>query len=246
MWQNHLVRTLPPPSLYPDEFPEPERHIEGAVRTVIVNAYERDQAAREKCIDHYGPTCHVCEFDFERRYGPLGKRFIHVHHLHPVSKGGVRRTDPIEHLRPVCPNCHAMLHAGPVLLQIDQLRALLRPLYLPANQLAQSPQEVTAPPPPRYDSRPSGGTRSTGEHHHGSRRSGPVGPRHHPHDRPGRRKGRRPPGGRRVGVATARPTWRYAVLAELTQVSPQGKGKVMWRCDEVQFNVDTPGRGRAG
>jgi len=34
-----------------------------------------------------------------------------VHHLVPISKIGKKyRVDPIKDLRPVCPNCHAVIH----------------------------------------------------------------------------------------------------------------------------------------
>jgi 5-methylcytosine-specific restriction enzyme A len=37
--------------------------------------------------------------------------FIHVHHLTPLSSLGTDyEVDPIRDLRPVCPNCHAVLH----------------------------------------------------------------------------------------------------------------------------------------
>jgi len=48
---------------------------------------------------------------FERRYGGDFAKIVHVHHLQPISLlGKTRRVDPIEDMRPVCPNCHAALH----------------------------------------------------------------------------------------------------------------------------------------
>ena len=46
-----------------------------------------------------------------------GEGFIHVHHLKPLAQIGEQyELDPINDLRPVCPNCHAMLHrASPAL-----------------------------------------------------------------------------------------------------------------------------------
>jgi 5-methylcytosine-specific restriction protein A len=100
---------------------------EGAVRQVLVNAYERDRAARQACIDHYGPACCVCGLVFERRYGPTGSGFIHVHHVVPLSElGPDYHLNPIRDLRPTCPNCHAMLHRRRPPLEIEALRALLR------------------------------------------------------------------------------------------------------------------------
>lgn len=99
---------------------------EGARRTVQVNVYERDPSARRSCLARWGTRCVVCAFDFQERYGELGEGFIHVHHLKPL--GEVRegyQLDPVADLRPVCPNCHAMLHRKKPALNVDELRALI-------------------------------------------------------------------------------------------------------------------------
>jgi hypothetical protein len=101
---------------------------EGAVTRVTVNKYERDAAARKKCLGRYGHQCSVCDLDFEDRYGDIGKDFIHVHHLKELSTVGPGyEVDPIEDLRPVCPNCHAMLHKRRPAFTPDELRRILRP-----------------------------------------------------------------------------------------------------------------------
>ncbi|HEY6320259.1 MAG TPA: HNH endonuclease [Thermoanaerobaculia bacterium] len=100
---------------------------EGAVQQVLVNAYERNRSARQVCIEHLGLACAVCELRFEDRYGSLGAGFIHVHHIVPISElGPGYMLNPIEDLRPVCPNCHAMLHRQRPPLSIEALRAALR------------------------------------------------------------------------------------------------------------------------
>ncbi len=101
--------------------------LEGERRSVLVNIYERNPAARRKCISHWKPICRVCEFDFEAVYGTLGEGFIQVHHLKPLGEvGEAYRLDPIEDLRPVCPNCHAMLHRQKPALKIEELKAIIR------------------------------------------------------------------------------------------------------------------------
>ena len=109
----------------PDEISERE-YAEGAVHQVQVNSYERDRAARRACINHYGPACTICGFVFEEHYGAIGEGYIHVHHLVPISDIGENyRVDPIEDLRPICPNCHAMIHRKrPPLTIEDVLRQL--------------------------------------------------------------------------------------------------------------------------
>ena len=84
---------------------------EGRVVELSLTTFERNPAARKECLEHFGHQCRVCELDFGDTYGDLGKGFIHVHHITPLSQ--IRENymiNPIEDLVPVCPNCHAMLH----------------------------------------------------------------------------------------------------------------------------------------
>jgi 5-methylcytosine-specific restriction protein A len=109
--------------VFPNEVEPDEPHVEGAVSQVLVNRYERDSKAREKCIRHHGARCQVCWFDFEATYGPIGDGFIHVHHLIELSKiGQAYEVDPINDLKPVCPNCHAMLHRRTPPYSLEELR----------------------------------------------------------------------------------------------------------------------------
>lgn len=99
---------------------------EGATCRVLVNRYERDPVARSRCVEHHGVTCHVCGMNFCSVYGALGEGFIHVHHLTQLSEHGVRHeVDPVRDPRPVCPNCHAMLHRRTPPYSLDDIRAML-------------------------------------------------------------------------------------------------------------------------
>lgn len=112
-------------STLPEEL-EGHELVEGAAKTVSVNAYERNPAARAKCLAHHGYACAVCGFSFEVAYGDLGRNYIHVHHVVPLSE--VKReykVDPIKDLVPVCPNCHAMIHVTRPCLSVEQLKAYL-------------------------------------------------------------------------------------------------------------------------
>ena len=100
--------------------------MEGALHRVVSSQYERNPAARLACIEHYGANCFVCGFSFEATYGELGHGFIHVHHLVPVSSIGKEyQVNPIEDLRPVCPNCHAMLHRKDPPFAVEDLQSLI-------------------------------------------------------------------------------------------------------------------------
>lgn len=116
---------------FPDEV---GGYVEGATKTVHVNVYERDPRARRECISYYGCACLVCGIDFGKAYGPVGEGFIHVHHVRPLSKrSGKHAVDPINDLRPVCPNCHAMLHASDPPFTIEDLRELFQEGAVPAG-----------------------------------------------------------------------------------------------------------------
>lgn len=94
-----------------EELPKGTELYEGLKQLITVNKYERNKLARSICIEKYGFICQVCEFDFEQKYGELGRSFIHVHHIKPISEIGKEyKIDPESDLIPVCPNCHSMIH----------------------------------------------------------------------------------------------------------------------------------------
>ena len=102
---------------------------EGAKSRVTVNRYERNPIARQKCLEAKGYSCVVCGMNFEEVYGPMGKDFIHVHHVKPISEIGKKyEIDPVKDLVPVCPNCHAMLHHGTngKVLTVKELKDIIK------------------------------------------------------------------------------------------------------------------------
>jgi len=108
---SHLLgRTLPQP-MY-EVSPTERAYREGAAIQVLTTKYERDPAARRRCIEHYGTECFVCRLKMSDRYGPPVEGLIHVHHLQQIATiGRSQRIDPVRDLRPVCPNCHAVIHS---------------------------------------------------------------------------------------------------------------------------------------
>lgn len=100
---------------------------EGARRTIVVNAFERSTEARLRCIEAHGTDCVVCGFSFGSVYGDFARDFIHVHHLNPLgAQREEHEVDPVIDLRPVCPNCHAVIHMRNGCLSIEEAKAMLR------------------------------------------------------------------------------------------------------------------------
>lgn len=110
--------------VYDVDYPaDDEKLYEGSLVKVMANKYERNRAAREKCIKLKGAKCQVCGKDFEEIYGEIGKDFIHVHHLVPISSIGKEyELDVEKDLAPVCPNCHYMLHRQDPPYKIEDLK----------------------------------------------------------------------------------------------------------------------------
>jgi 5-methylcytosine-specific restriction enzyme A len=93
---------------------------------IVVNALERFGADRAKCIEHYGYRCSVCTVSFDEAYGPLGDGLIFVHHLRPIDElSDDYRVDPIEDLRPICANCHAVIHRREPPLSLEELSEII-------------------------------------------------------------------------------------------------------------------------
>jgi 5-methylcytosine-specific restriction enzyme A len=113
-------------SFLPEEAAIEQLIKEGAVKQITVNTYERSASAKRKCIEEHGTDCAVCTLSFGSRYGDYASGFIHVHHLNPLSQSnGERIIDPVKDLRPVCPNCHAVIHLKGGCLSIEEAQKLI-------------------------------------------------------------------------------------------------------------------------
>ena len=113
-------------TVLPEEINEPENFYEGTRKQISVNAYERDPRARRVCLDRYDFRCAVCDQCMSEIYGTVAEELIHVHHLKPLSeiKEGYQ-VNPIEDLRPVCPNCHAVIHRRKPPYTIEDVKGFL-------------------------------------------------------------------------------------------------------------------------
>jgi predicted HNH restriction endonuclease len=121
--------------IYPDENLSTGKYLEGNSKRIYVNIYERNPKAKKDCIAVYGTDCSVCEFNFQDNYGEIGENFIHVHHLEMLSSlGDNYEVDPVKDLRPVCPNCHAMIHKRNPPFTIEELKQIFNRLSNQAQQ----------------------------------------------------------------------------------------------------------------
>jgi 5-methylcytosine-specific restriction protein A len=90
---------------------------EGVQTAVTANRYEWDPRARAECISNYSASCWICGFDYEQEYGPIGAEYIEIHHCIPIAQravSGAYELDPFRDLRPLCANCHRMVHRKPM------------------------------------------------------------------------------------------------------------------------------------
>lgn len=105
----------------PDVARKPRVALEGELRRHFAQHRRRERWLREaKIADASSRSpdgrlrCQVpgCAFDFEAQYGSLGKGYMQVHHLQPLTARIEPEETRLEDLVLVCPNCHAMIHRG--------------------------------------------------------------------------------------------------------------------------------------
>jgi predicted HNH restriction endonuclease len=83
--------------------------------------------ARGRCIQKYGASCVVCGVNFGQRYGLFAEGYIQVHHLRPLAEIGHEYVvDPEKDTRPICPNCHAVVHLRKPPFTLDEVASFLR------------------------------------------------------------------------------------------------------------------------
>ena len=110
-----------------EEVKEHDIFYEGSVKSIQINSYERNKKARLKCISEYGYNCQICGFNFKDKYGDIGKNYIHIHHIKPLSEISKEyELDPLKDLIPICPNCHAMIHKKDPPFSVKEIKSKLK------------------------------------------------------------------------------------------------------------------------
>lgn len=133
LWARHVASVRGSSQVYSfdgddldgEEFPE------GRVLFRLHRIRERNsnlvKEVKALALERFGKLeCVVCQFDFFRTYGEVGKEFIECHHTVPVSELTEGMKTKLSDMALVCSNCHRMLHRKRPWLRISDLKALLR------------------------------------------------------------------------------------------------------------------------
>jgi 5-methylcytosine-specific restriction protein A len=102
---------------------------EGKVLYKLHKYYERDKKIikkkKEQVLKQNGKLeCEICGFNFQEKYGELGKGFIECHHTVPVAKMPKDYKTKHSDLALVCSNCHRMLHRKMDAIGIIELKSI--------------------------------------------------------------------------------------------------------------------------
>ena len=83
-------------------------------------------AKKAQHLKKYGALdCEACSFNFQVKYGDLGKGFIECHHQVPLHQYDGFQETKLDDLVLVCSNCHRMLHRGMESYKLESLKQLM-------------------------------------------------------------------------------------------------------------------------
>ena len=110
---------------------EEDIYLEGNEKIIEHRTRERNnkiaKLAKEKYKAKYGNlNCQVCGFNFEEKYGEIGKDFIEAHHIVPLSELDFEQNTTVDDFILLCSNCHKMIHRKKPWLSVDELKKLLK------------------------------------------------------------------------------------------------------------------------
>ena len=109
---------------------------EGETRWRYQEYRMRSNQLRNAAMEHYSSggkiLCEACTFEFGAAYPRIGEGYIQIHHLKPVSymRGEpLKLSEALANVRPLCANCHQMVHRERPPVTIANLRAILNVSY---------------------------------------------------------------------------------------------------------------------
>ena len=104
-----------------------DEYLEGERQRREIQILQRSSALIKKVKSLRSPICDVCDFNFEKTYGPLGKNYIECHHIDQLSgRDGVTKPTKAKDIALLCANCHRMVHRESPCLKVSELKAKLR------------------------------------------------------------------------------------------------------------------------
>jgi 5-methylcytosine-specific restriction protein A len=114
-----------------DETIENDSVSEGQVLYKLHKVRERKrkiiEAKKKKVLKETNELkCEVCDFDFEKTYGQIGKGYIECHHLIPLSNFQVNKETKLEDLALLCSNCHKMIHKDLTIKTIEEFKSKIK------------------------------------------------------------------------------------------------------------------------
>jgi len=92
---------------------EAEASLDEKRRLRLHYVIERNSYLSKLAKNHHGYRCQVCNFDYEKAYGELGRRYIEAHHLTPLSllpPNTPVKLSAVADFAVLCANCHRMIH----------------------------------------------------------------------------------------------------------------------------------------
>lgn len=113
-----------PSDQQPDEEEEEKHRLEGRMTEAKVMRRQRNQKARQQCLEASGYKCYICGFNFEETYGEIGKGFLEVHHIKPLASYDDEHPIPLSELCALCSNCHSMVHRKKEVLDVEELKRI--------------------------------------------------------------------------------------------------------------------------
>ncbi|HEY9896294.1 MAG TPA: DUF3578 domain-containing protein [Candidatus Sericytochromatia bacterium] len=89
---------------------------------------ERNKSLSKRVKQLQGYACKACDFNFEARYGQIGKDFIEAHHCVPISSLNKEKIqlDPLRDFMVLCSNCHRMIHRIKPAPTLEEFRKVLK------------------------------------------------------------------------------------------------------------------------
>lgn len=115
-----LAQEAPPSDAFPEGRLVERLHLARERSPALIRRAKEYALAQGRAL-----RCACCNFDFESKYGELGRGFIEAHHTKPVSTMAHDGEETrVEDIALVCSNCHRMLHRRRPWLELHHLKQL--------------------------------------------------------------------------------------------------------------------------